>query len=423
MDDIERLTRQLSSGRITRRQFFARALALGLSVSGVSALLAACGAQPPAPAAGTPQVAGALPSGVDPQRAVAELAYPQLPNWVRMRDISQVQTRGNTGEAPTWYTDVKITADQVREVAGRNFKAAFLNWDDAAYNQAVFTGALDACNAMGIKMAAVTNYRFNSATLKQNVSNVLALGPNIIFYSGVDPVADAEAMRPAIDQNIHVVAYANAPKDWKKGSPPQFVTLISYDTHEMGGVVADEVAKAFPNGAKLGMIYFDANYKLVNEREKGFEDRIRSKGNIEIVTRAPMADPYKTQEIASAMIARYPDLNVIFAPWDLPAEGVVAALRGAGRNDIKVATIDLGFTGAREIANDGLIFVESSQLVYDWGKVGAIAAALQLLGQQAPPYVIVPVFAVTKSNLLEGWRLGFGGKVNLPPEVTSKLKS
>jgi ribose transport system substrate-binding protein len=190
----------------------------------------------------------------------------------------------------------------------------------------------------------------------------------------------------------------------------------------MGRVVADEVAKAFPDGAKIGMIYFDATYKLVNEREAGFEEGVADHPNLEIVTKSPMADPFATEEIATAMIARYPDLDVIFAPWDLPAEGVVAALRGAGREDIKVATIDLGFTGAYEIATDGLIFVESSQLVYDWGRVGCMAAALKLLGEEVPPYTIVPVFSVTKENLVEGWYLGFGGKVTLPPEVLSEVQ-
>jgi ribose transport system substrate-binding protein len=361
------------------------------------------------------------PAG-DTEEAAAALERQKLPEWVKVPDISEVQTRGNTGEEPTWYTDVALTKDQLEEIRSSGFKAAFLNWDDAAYNQAVLAGARDAFEAMGIELVAVTNYEFDVAKLQTDVQNVLPLDPDIIMYSGVDPVADNAALRPACDQGAVVVAYANAPGDWQAGDPECFATLISYDTHGMGAAVADEVAKEFPDGANIGMIYFDATYKLVNEREEGFEDRINEQDNLEIVIKEPMADPFKTESIASAMIAREKDLDVIFAPWDLPAEGVVAALRAAGREDVKVATIDLGFTGAQEIASDGLIFVESSQLVYEWGRTGAIAAALKLLGEEVPPYTIVPVYAVTKENLVEGWDLGFGGTVSLPEEALNALE-
>jgi ribose transport system substrate-binding protein len=245
------------------------------------------------------------------------------------------------------------------------------------------------------------------------VSNVMALEPDIIFYSGVDPTADRAALQPAVDAGASIVSFANAPRDWTTGKPKNFVTLISYDTHGNGAAVAREVAKKFPNGAKLGMIYFDANYKIVNEREKGFEDEL-AKTNVKIVVRQPMSDPSKTQEITSAMLARHPDLDVIFAPWDLPADGVIAALNAAGKK-IPVAHIDLGFTGATQIACDtGPVFVMSSQLVYEWGRTGAIAAALHALGQEVPPYIVVPVFATTKENLQEAWDLGYGSAVPLP---------
>lgn len=352
-------------------------------------------------------------SGGKCQPNAQALNRPALPSWVKVADINSLQTRGNVGEKPTWYADVKISDDQVQQVCAKHLRAAFLNWSAGAYNQAVLAGAKDALEAMGINLVAVTNYNFDEAGLQSDVRNVMALNPDIIFYSGVDPTADRAALQPAVDAGVVVVSFANAPGGWTTGNPKNFVTLISYDTYGNGAAVADEVAKRFPNGAKLGMIYFDANYKLVNEREKGFVDEL-SKTNVKIVARSPMSDPHKTQEITSAMLARYPDLDVIFAPWDLPADGVVAALNASNKK-IPVAHIDLGFTGATEIAcGTGPIFVMSSQLVYEWGRTGAIAAALQELGRPVPAYVVVPVFAATKANLKQAWDLAYGGLVPLP---------
>ena len=337
----------------------------------------------------------------------------ELSDWVQMPSADTLRTRGNVGELPTWYTDVAITPEQVSQVCGMGLKAAFLNWSAGAYNQAVLNGATDALEDLGIELVAVTNYRFDQVQLATDVRNVMALEPDIIFYAGVDPTADIASLQPAVDAGVSVVAFANAPSGWTTDNPSNFVTQISYDTHGNGAAVAREVAKRFPDGAKLGMIYFDANYQLVNEREEGFVDEL-AKSNVEMVVRMPMSNPNATQEMSSAMLARYPDLDVIFAPWDLPADGVVATLNATGKK-IPVAHIDLGFTGATQIACDtGPIFVMSSQLVYEWGQTGAIAAALHALGQSVPPYVVVPVFAATKDNLKEAWDLGYGGGAPLP---------
>lgn len=343
-----------------------------------------------------------------------------LPSWVEVPSIDTLKTRGNVGETPAWSGDVNITPEQVKEVCGKKLKAAFLNWSSGAYNQAILQGTKDALEAMGIELVAVTNYNFDQAQLATDVRNVLPLKPDILFYSGIDPTADRAALQPAVDAGIGIVSFANAPGEWTTGKPENFITLISYDTQGNGAAVAREVAKRFPDGAKLGMIYFDANYKIVNEREEGFLNEIK-KTKVEVVTREPMSNPNATQDITSAMLARYPDLDVIFAPWDLPADGVMAALNAAGKKT-PVAHIDLGFTGATQIAcGTGPIFVMSSQLVYEWGRTGAIAAALHELGQPVPPYIVVPVFAATKDNLKEAWDLAYGSTAPLPPAALKCL--
>ena len=377
--------------------------------------MAACGGTGGVPSGSTPADDG---QGAD----ASALERQALPDWVEVPDIATVETKGNVGEDPAWYTDVALTDEQLAEIRSLGLTAAFLNWDDSAYNQAILSGARDAYEAMGIELVAQTNYSFDGTKLAASALNIAALQPDIVSYGGVDPVADIQALKPFTDQGATIVAFANAPEGWTAGDPEGFATVVNYPTHQMGAVVADEIAKRFPDGAKLGMIYFDAVYRIVNEREAGFRAQLEEYPNIELVAEQPMTDPFKTEEIASAMIARNPELDVIFAPWDLPAEGVKAALQGAGRDDIAIATIDLGFTGARDIACGGQIFVESSQLVYEWGRTGAIAAALKILGEEVPPYLLVPVFAVTEENFEEGWDLAYGGTVPLPPEVEDCLQ-
>lgn len=382
---------------------------VGLGIT-ATVVLSGCGAQTGSEGANAKVT-------VPPEKA---LARQKLPDWMKLPDVATLKDRGNVGEKPAWYTDVELTNEQIAEVKKKDLKAAFLNWSDGAYNQAILAGARNTLNALGIDLVAVTNYNFDQAKLQENVRNVMALEPDIIFYSGVDPTADKAALKPAVDAGTAIVSFANAPGGWTTGKPSNFVTLVSYPTFQMGEVVAEKVKERFKDGADLGMIYFDANYKLVNEREKGFEEGLKG-SNVKIVGKQPMSDPSKTQGIANAMISRDPSLDLVFAPWDQPAEGVVAGLNGAGAKKTEVATIDLGFSGAKSIACGGKVFVESSQLVYEWGRTGAIAAALHALDEQVPPYLVVPVYAVTKENLAEGWDLAFGGLVPLPGEAQKCL--
>ena len=52
------------------------------------------------------------------------------------------------------------------------------------------------------------------------------------------------------------------------------------------------------------------------------------------------------------MLTKHPDLDGIWAVWDVPAEGVMAAARAAGRNDLMIATEDLGKNVAIALAKN-----------------------------------------------------------------------
>ena len=69
----------------------------------------------------------------------------------------------------------------------------------------------------------------------------------------------------------------------------------------------------------------------------------------------------------SALLTKHADLDGIWAVWDVPAEGVIAALRTAGRSDLAVVTIDLGQPVAIELASGGVVKGLGSQRPFDQG--------------------------------------------------------
>ena len=130
---------------------------------------------------------------------------------------------------------------------------------------------------------------------------------------------------------------------------------------------------------------------------------------------AEMAAAGDAEKVASAMLTRNADLDAIWAVWDVPAEGVLAAARANGRNDLDVTTIDLGQNVAIDMAKGGPIKGLGAQRPFDQGVTEATLAGYGLLDKKAPPYVAVNALPVTRSNLESAWKTVY--HQGLPPKV------
>ncbi|GAA1791635.1 substrate-binding domain-containing protein [Planosporangium flavigriseum] len=330
-----------------------------------------------------------------------------------------IETRGPDGETPVWYRDVKLTPEEVEKVKKGNYRAAIVWHTSSPFMNALATGVKETFEQLGVQVIATTDANMDQPRLANDVQSVLALKPDLIVTIALDPVADFATFKPAVDQGVKLVFASVKPKDFKAGK--DYISLVTYDLKGLGDVTAKALGDDLGGKAKIGQIFYDANFFVVNERERAFEQTLKAKyPGIEVVERAPMADPAKVEDIASAMIARHPDIKAIFAPWDTAAEGVVAALRNAGRQDIGVYTIDLGNTNALDMARGGLIKEMTSTLAVEFGHTLAISGAYGLLGKQAPPMAVVPAFPVTKKNLKQGWESTFG--VTLPADIAAASK-
>ena len=102
------------------------------------------------------------------------------------------------------------------------------------------------------------------------------------------------------------------------------------------------------------------------------------------------------------MITAHPNIDGIWAVWDVPAEGVISAARSAGKDNLVITTEDLGENVAINMAQGSYVKGLGAQRPYDQGVTEAKLAAYGLLGKKAPDYVALPSLAVTKDNLLGG---------------------
>lgn len=329
-----------------------------------------------------------------------------------------IVTRGPDGEVPVWYTDLTLTSDEVAEVQGRGLRAAIVWHFTSPFMAALSAGAKQTFEELGVEVVSETSAEGDDAALQNNIQSALALDPDIMLSIALDPVADAAAFRPVVDAGVSLVFASVKPGGFRAGT--DYVSLVTYDIAGLGQVTADAMGGDLGDDARVGVIYYDANFYVTNQREEVFLDTLQSDyPGIEIVAQSPMADPARVEEVANAMLTQHPEIEAIFAPWDTAAEGVVAALRQLGRDDVGVYTIDLGNTNALDMASGGVIREMTSTLAVEFGSTAAIAGAFGALDKEAPSMAVVPSFAVRAENLPEAWLATFGKP--LPDDIAAAL--
>ena len=102
--------------------------------------------------------------------------------------------------------------------------------------------------------------------------------------------------------------------------------------------------------------------------------------------------------------------------------GAVTAAQTAGLtpDKFKIANENFDQIVAANMAKNGFIAGISSQRPYDQGVAEASVGLLALIGEQTPPYVVVPPVAVNRGNLAQSYKTIY--RKELPAEMAADLK-
>jgi ribose transport system substrate-binding protein len=333
-----------------------------------------------------------------------------------------VLSKGPHGEDPSEASSVELTQAEIDQVKGMNATAAIvMHYGGDDWSAAQIAGLTQQFGELGIEIVATTDADFSPATQVSNIETVLALNPSIIVSIPTDPVATAEAYKKAADAGVKLVFMDNVPNDLTVGT--DYVSVVSADNRGNGVVSAHLAAKALNCQGTIGLIFHDADFFVTRDRYEGFKETIEAEyPGIEIVDEKGVTGPDfagQAQSNATAMLTQRPDLSAIWAVWDVPSEGVIAAARSAGRDDLVIVTEDLGKNVAIQLAKDELIKGLGAQRPFDQGITEAKLAAYGLLGKEAPEYVALPALPVSHENVVEAWNEVY--HADPPAEVTDSL--
>jgi ribose transport system substrate-binding protein len=312
------------------------------------------------------------------------------------------QTIGPKGEVATPASALVIDDADMAALKAGNFKAALLWHVQSDLMGAVNQGASDELARLGISVVATSDAQLDAARQRNDVETAMARAPNLILTVPVDPVASAEAFRPARDKGVKLMFLAAVPNGYVQGE--DYVGLATDDLFQMGEKAADALAASIGGKGQIGYIFYDANLYVPNQRDKAFKYTIEHKyPDIKIVAEQGLADATRAEEIADAFILKHPDLDAIYVTWAQPAESVLASLRNAGNTHTRIVTMDLSEPLALDMVKGGNVAAIIGDEGYNYGVTAARAGALGLLGKPVPAFVVVNALAITKDNVKDGW--------------------
>jgi len=319
----------------------------------------------------------------------------------------QVLSKGPHGETPSPASSAKLTAADIAKVKTMHLKAAIvLHYGGNDWANAQVAGLKSEFDVLGIKIVAVTDAEFKPDKQVSDLQTVMARKPDIVVSIPTDPVATASAYKAVAKAGVKLVFMDNAPKGMTAGK--DYVSVVSADNYGNGVTSAYLMAKALGGKGEIGLIHHEADFFVTKQRYDGFKTTLTQKfPKIKIIEDKGIAGPDfagDAQAAASAMLSQHPTLNGIWAVWDVPAEGVMAAARAAGRTDLKIATEDLGKNVAIALAKNQLVVGLGAQVPFDQGTTEAKLAAGAVLGKKEPAYVALSSLAVTHENVLDAWK-------------------
>ncbi|TDE84755.1 substrate-binding domain-containing protein [Deinococcus sp. S9] len=360
--------------------------------------------------AATALVSVALAQGTDPQAALKQLS-------------TKVFSKGPNGETAAPVSQIKLTPAELAKVKAMNATAAIvLHYGGNDWSNAQVDGLKSQFAKLGIKVIAVTDANFKPEKQVSDIETVLARKPDIIVSIPTDPVATAAAYKAAAKQGVKLVFMDNVPSGLKAGK--DYVSVVSSDNYGNGVASAYLLAQQLGGKGNIGVIYHAADFFVTKQRYDAFKNTIKQFPGIKIVAEQGIGGPDfagDAEKVASAMLTRHPNLDAIWAVWDVPAEGVISAARTAGRKDLIIATMDLGKNVAIDMARkNGMVKGLGAQRPFDAGVAEANLAAYGLLGKKAPAYVALNALPVTRGNLLTAWKQVYNQSA--PSEIQSALK-
>lgn len=253
----------------------------------------------------------------------------------------------------------------------------------------------------------------DSAAQASQVETLIGQDPDVLIILPHEGEALTPVATQAMEAGIPVV---NVDREFS--TPAAYRTWIGGDNYGIGASAGAYFAEELDCSGKVVEIQGLAGISVTEQRSQGFADALESRcgDGIEIVAQQP-ADfvPDKGLAVMEAILQGQPEIDAVYTHDDDMAEGVVAAIENAGREDEMFLTGAGGSAAAMDrIAEGGLYratFLYNPSMAASAVRLARLIALDRgmedLVEPEVPSRIQLPATTVTADNVEDLRQWGF----------------
>ncbi|XME04266.1 sugar ABC transporter substrate-binding protein [Lachnospiraceae bacterium C1.1] len=238
----------------------------------------------------------------------------------------------------------------------------------------------------------------------REIHEMIDEGMTVLFANAADSDKISSALEECKERGVAVFVVDTEVKD-----TTNVISTIQSDQFEAGRLVAKDMKKRCPEGARIVALYHET-IQSTEDRLLGFEAEIKNDDRYKIVMKIG-----NTSEIEVAnremnlLLKNFRDFDVVFGNNDPSALGALAALDRYNMIDkgIMVYGID-GSPDAKRMILDGKMQGTAAQYPILMGKTAAETAYAYLNGENVQKNIYIKVSMMNSENLNEnnarGWQ-------------------
>lgn len=183
-----------------------------------------------------------------------------------------------------------------------------------------------------------------------------------------------------------------------RGTGGAIVCHIASDNVQGGRLIGEYLAKAIGEAGEVAIIDHP-EVTSVQDRTKGFREAIAKFPGVKIVDdQAGLGQRDKAQQVMQNMLQAHPNLKGVFGINDDSALGALAALKSAGKTDVKVVGFDATPEAAEAIRAGTALVADAAQSPMEIGRVTIETIAKHLKGEKVPAEIPIPTRVVDKNS-------------------------
>jgi ribose transport system substrate-binding protein len=248
----------------------------------------------------------------------------------------------------------------------------------------------------------------------QQIEQVISEKPDVLVVLPQDGEALTPVAQKAERAGIPVVNI-----DRLFTQPDAATATILGDNRQIGVQAADYIGKELNCQGKVVEIQGLPGISVTSERTEGFEEEMKKicpDGGIEVVAQQPADfNPDKGLTVMENILQSEDEIDAVYTHDDDMAQGVVQAIRNAGRDDEMFLTGVGGSQDAMAQIEEGGLY--RATFLYNPNMAASAVNMARLIGRgegfqelvppEVPRMIVVPAAVVTKDNVAEYEKYAF----------------